>query len=120
MQYHFRQMIKALLVNLAGTLIYLLLASTTWHQVEIPLLSRTEDDVIRWVQWCLPALGIFAVANVIWLMAIVWRWRQSPILTNLGVWCAVIAIWAGTFKYSLYRIGYESHPNPPEELDDSK
>ena len=113
-------MIKALGVNLAGILIYLILASTTWNQEEIPLISRTEDDVIRWVQWCLPVLCIFAVANVVWLMAIAWRWRQPPLMKNLGIWCAVIALWAGTFKYSLYRIRYESHPNPPEELEAPK
>ncbi len=71
-------MVKALPVNVAGILIYLWLASTTWNQETTPLLFRTNDAALRWVQLCLPVLGFFALVNVIWLIGIAMRRRQNP------------------------------------------
>ena len=113
-------MIKALLFNAAGIVIYLLIASTTWNQEKTPLLFRTSDDALRWAQWCLPVLGFFALVNVAWLIGIVMRRRQSPVLASLCAWCAVIASWAGAYNYSLHRLTYESHPLSEEVLKELK
>jgi hypothetical protein len=70
--------------NIAGAVVYLLLASKTWVVPQ----QRGSYDPLLWAAAVLPLLACFGLFDLGWGVAIVrGKWRGA------GLWAAAVAVW---------------------------
>jgi len=106
-----------ILINVIGIGLYACLASGNWSQENVPILFRTDDDLMRWLEFCLPVLALFALFNGVWLVLILFRIRRIKSWKASISWILMSALWFAAFKYDRYRFTREAAPLSKEQED---
>jgi hypothetical protein len=95
------------LINFAGILLYIGLASRNWSQENVPIILRDDEDLIRWLEFCLPPLVLATIFNTVYLFLIVRRIGHVGSWKPLISWTLMVAFWIGALKYDRYRFTWE-------------
>src|SRR5438309_6398937 len=92
-----------LLLNVAGMVAYLKLASALWVLPGEEGTPRGPGDAFYWLFVLVPLLAVFLAFNSAALFFIVRRVRASGSKVSLATWLAVAALWVGTLAYDHHR-----------------
>ncbi len=103
MGFRFRRAPLWIVLNLAGMLIYLWLASDLWTVPGEEGLPGGPGDAFYWVLMLAPILLIFLTVNLLALYAIIRKTRRTGRLSSLGVWVIVAGLWMITNGYDNHR-----------------
>lgn len=89
---------------------YLALASKTWNQESTPLLFRNNTDLVFWLTYCLPIIGIFTLINLIAVVRSAFSQSREAKVSWLLICSVNLLSWGILHYYWLYRFKYEREP----------
>lgn len=92
-----------LLTNTIGVFIYLYFASRIWAPYgEEGLLGGSGDPII-WGLTAFPVLAFFSIVNLVWVILILYRFRDNRDWRSLVIWFVVLIFWGCTLGYDYSR-----------------
>lgn len=87
------------LINLAGIALFLAVASHFWVEPELASEPGFNlGDAFGWLIFAAPILALFAIGNIVWLVAIV-RAMPSQWRSALLVFALMGGLWIGAFVF---------------------
>lgn len=97
--------------------LYICLASINWGQENVTIILRDDDNLVRWLEFCLPLLALATIFNAVYLFLILRRIDRGESWKLLISWTLIAAAWIAAFKYDRYRFTLES-PFAQQEGDE--
>jgi hypothetical protein len=91
-----------LIINFIGIIFYLFFASLIWAPAGQKGLLGGPGDPITWVMLAFPFIVFFSLANVFWLVWIIFNIKKSSFWELLLIWILVVAAWIGANRYDFY------------------
>ena len=89
--------------NVFGIIFYLFFASRIWAPTGQEGLLGGPGDPIIWIIMALPFIAFFSLANVFWLILIIFNIKKSPFWKLLLIWVLVVTAWIGANRYDFHR-----------------
>ena len=92
-----------LLANICGIILYIFFASKTWVVPGEAGLNMGSSEPIIWVLLALPILIVFGITDLIWLVVVIVKSRQSNNWQPLWVVILSFFVWVGAFSFDVFR-----------------